>query len=84
MQYLVFQPIARLAICYVHVVTVGAGSNATCVFNLFNPSSPGQNDSCFTDDLFKSLSLNENVSILIKISLKFVSKGPIDNNPALV
>ena len=28
--------------------------------------------------------LNENVWILIKISLKFVSKGPINNIPALV
>ena len=28
--------------------------------------------------------LNENVSISIKISLKFVPKGPINNIPALV
>ena len=28
--------------------------------------------------------LNENVWIAIKISLKFVSKGPIDNKPAFV
>ena len=28
--------------------------------------------------------VNEKFWILIKISLKFVSKGPIDNNPALV
>ena len=28
--------------------------------------------------------LNEKFCILIKISLKFVPKGPIDNNPALV
>ena len=28
--------------------------------------------------------LNENVRLLIKISLKFVPKGPINNNPALV
>ena len=28
--------------------------------------------------------LNEKVRFLTKISLKFVPKGPIDNNPALV
>ena len=36
------------------------------------------------DDVFKSIFLNEKFVILIKISLKFVPKGPIDNNPALV
>ena len=36
------------------------------------------------DDIFKCIFLNENRCILIKISLKFVPKGPIDNNPALV
>ena len=33
---------------------------------------------------FKCFSLNENGWILIKISLKFVPKGPINNIPALV
>ena len=33
---------------------------------------------------FKCIFLNENVCILIKISLKFVPKGPINNIPALV
>ena len=37
-----------------------------------------------TDDIFKCIFLNENVWILIKISLKFVPKGPINNIPALV
>ena len=36
------------------------------------------------DDTFKRISLNENVIISIKISLKFVPKGPINNIPALV
>ena len=36
------------------------------------------------DDIFKCIFLNENVWILIKISLKFVPKGPIINIPALV
>ena len=35
-------------------------------------------------NIFKCIFLNENFSILIKISLKFVPKGPIDNNLALV
>ena len=38
----------------------------------------------FEDDIFKYIFLNENVSISIKMSLKFVPKGPIDNIPALV
>ena len=31
-----------------------------------------------------AISFNENIWILIKISLKFVPEGPIDNIPALV
>ena len=45
-------------------------------------SSPGQNDHHFADDIFKRIFLNDKVRILIKISLKFVPKGPTDNNPA--
>ena len=33
---------------------------------------------------FNAFFLNENFCVLIKISLKFVPKGPIDNKPALV
>ena len=36
------------------------------------------------DDSFKYIFMNENVWISIKISLKFVPKGSIDNIPALV
>ena len=36
------------------------------------------------DDIFKYIFVNEKVRILIKISLKFVPKGVIDNNQALV
>ena len=36
------------------------------------------------DDIFKCIFLNENVWISIKISLKFVFKGSINNIPALV
>ena len=38
----------------------------------------------FTDNIFKCIFLNENVSILIKISLNFNPKGPINDIPALV
>ena len=38
----------------------------------------------FSRRLFKCIFLNENVWISLKISLKFVLKGPINNNPALV
>ena len=42
-------------------------------------------DGCrFADDTFKCIFLNENVRIPIRISLKFVPKGPINNIPALV
>ena len=43
-----------------------------------------QNGRHFADDIFKCIFLNENVSIAIKISLKFVPKGPINNILALV
>ena len=36
------------------------------------------------DDKFKCIFVNENDRIPIRISLKFVSKSPIDYKPALV
>ena len=51
---------------------------------VFNSSPPGQNGRHFAEDNFKCIIVNENVCILIKISLKLIPKGPIDNNPALV
>ena len=43
-----------------------------------------QNGRHFPDDIFKWIFLNENIWISIDISLKFVSKGRINNIPALV
>ena len=43
-----------------------------------------QNGCRFADNTFKCIFLNEDVRISIKISLKFVPKGPINNNPSLV
>ena len=42
-----------------------------------------QNGLHFADDIFKRIFFNENVGISIKISLKFVPKGPINKIPAL-
>ena len=52
--------------------------------NVINSLKPRQNRRRFADDVFKCNFLNENVRIPIKISLKFVPKGPINNIPALV
>ena len=49
-----------------------------------NTVRPRQNGRHFPDDIFKCIFLNENMWISIKFSLKFVSKGPINNIPALV
>ena len=49
-----------------------------------NSSPPEQNGRHFTDDIFMCIFLNEKFCISIKISLKFVPKGPVDNNAALV
>ena len=51
---------------------------------LFNTLRPRQNGRLFTDDTFKRIFLNENIWISIKISLKFIPKGLINNIPALV
>ena len=50
----------------------------------FKTLRPRQHGRHFTDDTFKRIFLNENVIISIKISLKFVPKGPIKNIPVLV
>ena len=45
-----------------------------------NTLSPRQNGRHFADDIFKCIFLNENIWIPIKISLKFIPKGPINNS----
>ena len=50
----------------------------------FNTLSPRQDGRHFPDDMFKWIFLNENVWILIKISLKCVPEGPINNIQAMV
>ena len=51
------------------------------IFNTLRPRQDGRN---FSDDIFKCIFLNENTSISIDISLKFVPRGRINNIPALV
>ena len=61
-------------ICRSHTVPLQA-------INTLRPKRNGQH---FADDIFKRIFFNESVWISIKISLKFVPKGPIDNIPSLV
>ena len=52
---------------------------------MFNSLRPRQDGRHFPDDIFKCIQMYyENVYISIKISLKFVPNGPINNIPALV
>ena len=67
-----------------HVYNNSYPMNACWSLSGFNSVKPRQNGRCFTYDTFKCIFFNENVKIAIKISLKFVSKGPIHNISALV
>ena len=50
-----------------------------------NSSPPGQNGRHFAGDIFRCIFVNEKLCIVSYISLmKFVPKGPVDNNPVLV
>ena len=51
---------------------------------LLNTLRSRQDGRRFPDDTFERIFLNENVIILIEISLKFVASGPINNIPVLV
>ena len=50
-----------------------------CIINQLRPKQNGRK---FTNDIFRCIFLNENIWISIKISLRFVSKGPINIIPA--
>ena len=45
---------------------------------------PRQDGRHFADDIFTCIFFNENCCTLMKLSLKYVRKGPINNNPAMV
>ena len=53
-------------------------------YRWMNTLRPRQNGRHFPVDIFKCIFLTENVWIFIKISLKFVPKGPINKIPSLV
>ena len=58
---------------------------ASCSFlSCISTLRPRQHGRHFPDDIFKWIFRNENVWILLKISLKFAPKGWINNIPALV
>ena len=52
-------------------------------WGVFSTLRPRQDGRHFHNTIFKCIFSNENVHISIKISLKFVPKGPINNIPAL-
>ena len=54
------------------------------LFVEINSSPPGGNGRDFADGILRFIFVNDKFCILIKISLKFVPKVPIGNNPALV
>ena len=49
--------------------------------NIFRPEQDGR---LFADDIFKCIFMNDDIWISIKIPLKFIHKGLINNSPALV
>ena len=49
-----------------------------------NSSPPGQNGCHFAEDIYICIFVNDKFCILMKISPKFVLKGPINNKQALV
>ena len=64
-----------------HILVIWYYGFTIMVLNTLRPRQDGR---LFPDDIFKYIFFNENVWILIKISLRFVPKAPINNIPALV
>ena len=50
----------------------------------FNTLTPRQNGRHFSNDIFKRIFFNETIWISVKMSLKFIPEGQINNIPALV
>ena len=73
---------------YCNLMENGSIMKDKCILGLshwdINSSPPGQNGRHFAYDIFRCIFLNENICILIEISLKFVPMGPIDNKATLV
>ena len=77
----VMTPISRLSEGLWHSFRSNENKATICSINTLRLR---QNSRRFADDIFKCIFLNENVWISNKISLKFISEGPIINIPALV
>ena len=73
---------SKLAPATMHVDV--AGIACSYVTLLVNTLRSGQNCRHFANRIFKCIYLNENVRISLKMSLKFVSRRPINNVPSLV
>ena len=72
------------ALCADQSTVANKPSVAVCTFYTSNTLRPRQDGRHFADDIFTCIFFNENSCILIRISLKYVRKGLIDNNPTLV
>ena len=71
---------------YVHpCIDFGIQYDCSTIFNWFFVNSPPPDKMVATAQMIiKTIFVNDFFFVLIKISLKFVPKGPINNNPALV
>ena len=69
---------------HIHRLRVEPDTLITHTWRSVSSAHQGQNGRHFTDAIFKCIFMNEKYCISLRISLKFVPRGPIDNNPALV
>ena len=68
--------------CWLLFTTHDNTNIVVVISNMVNTLRPRQDGCHFADDIFTCIFFNENC--WVKFSLKYVRKGPIDNNPALV
>ena len=77
MQYSI---VTGLLLCAPQAITLSSDDILRVIVNTLRPRQNGRH---FADDIFKRIFFNEIVWISIKIPLKFVPKGQINNIPAL-
>ena len=77
-------PWMQVCCCFQSILLLGIYAHRGEGGGLLNTLGPRRNEQHFADDIFIRIFFNGNVWISIKISLKFVPKGPINNIPALV
>ena len=76
--------VIHAAITQIAVMCLWLGTMQPVTAGHVNKLRPRQNGCQFADDVYIVIFVNWNWCVLIKISLKYVLKGPIDNNPALI